>query len=732
MRVFHNKPLQSRPLKAKTQLFNVAVLLSFICFGSYSAHAVVPAGFEETVITSGLQSPTAMAFAPDGRLFVCEQIGRLRIIQNGTLLPSPFADFSPVLMGEGEAGLLGVAFDPAFTSNRYIYLYYTRDGVPNGARRNHLVRVRASASNPNLMEAGSEVLLLNIGVPVSGAHNGGVIHFGRDGMLYVGVGEHGDTTLSQNLNSLGGKLLRLNVANYPGSMIPSDNPFVGQSGARGEIYSYGLRNPFTFNVDPVNGRIYINDVGGNQEEINQAVSGANFGWPTCQGGPCGNSAYTDPVFSYPKGGLGGCAITGGTFYRGTQFPAEYNGHYFFSDFCGNFIRRLDSNNTQTLWGSDFDAPVDLQVGPDGMLYSLERVDPYQTPNFLAEVTRIRYVGSGVNSPPTAQAGATPANGPAPLTVTFSGAGSSDPNGDTLTYSWNFGDASTGTGLSVSHTYTSSGTYTTTLTVSDGRGGTDTDTETITVGNGTPTGVIATPPATLFYRGGDTLSYSGTASDPEDGTLPASAFSWLVAFHHDTHSHPFLGPITGVRSGTFQIPQVGETSTNVWYRIRLTTTDSGGLTHVATRDVFPSTMTFTLQTVPPGLQALVDGGPVTTPQPTGSVVGMQRGIGVTSPQTLGGRSYEFASWSDAGAQNHTITMPSANMTYTATFREITPSNRCDVNNSGATDIVDVQQAVNQAIGFTPCSTADINLDTQCNVIDVQRVVNAILGGTCVTP
>ncbi len=714
--MLHNNPLQSRPLNAKAQLFNVAALLSCICFGSYSAHAVVPTGFEETIIATGLVQPTAMTFAPDGRLFVLEQAGRVRIIQNGTLLPTPFASLS--VRSDWERGLLGIAFDPNFATNRYLYLYYTTT-----SNRNRLSRFRASATNPNLVEAGSEIqLIADVGIN-AGNHNGGAIKFGLDGMLYVAIGEHGDTSNSQNLSSLGGKILRLHVTNYPNSIIPSDNPFVSQSGARGEVYAYGLRNPFTFNVDAQNGRIYINDVGGvGDEEIDQGASGANYGWPTCPGGACSIAGITSPVFSYRRVN-GACAITGGTFYRGTNFPAEYAGHYFFSDYCGNFIRRLRPDNTAVDWGTGFGAPVGLEVGPDGHLYVLEWE--------AGEVTRIRFAGSSSNANPTVSVSATPTSGQAPLTVAFT-ATASDPDNDPLTYSWDFGDSSSGTTRTPSHTYTRAGSYTARVTVSDGRGGSASATASISVGNAAPIAVIATPVNGARYRAGDTLTLAGSATDSEDGVLPASAFSWLVRFHHDTHFHPVLGPLVGSSTASFQTASVGEVSTNVWYRLTLTVTDSGGLTHSVTRDIHPSTVTYTLQTQPGGLQVLVDGTLMSSPQIVGSVINMQRGIGVTTPQTLSGRTYEFVSWSDGGTAEHSINAPITSTTYTATFRDITAGNNaCDVNTSGASDIVDVQICVNQAIGVAGCSTGDINNDTQCNVIDVQRVVNAVLGGACVT-
>jgi glucose/arabinose dehydrogenase len=695
------------------------VLFAFCLPFSSTAHATVPTGFDEMVLASGLVQPTAITFAPDGRLFVLEQPGRVRIVKDGALLSAPFLTL-PVL-NDGEQGLLGIAFDPNFATNRYLYLYYTvARSDPSGGRHNRLSRFRASAANPDLVEAGSEVHLIpNVGILSANPH-GGALDFGQDGMLYVAIGEHGDPNNSQNLGSLGGKMLRLNVANYPGSMIPADNPFVGTSGARGEIWAYGLRNPFTFNVDSQDGRIFINDVGGGgDEEINPGVRGANYGWPTCPGGPCNNSIYTDPVYSYAR--FPGCAVTGGAFYRGSNFPAAYAGEYFFSDYCGNFIKRLPATRVPLDWGANFGAPVGLEVGPDGSLYVIEWS--------AGEVTRIRYTGTASNRSPSVTASGSPTNGPAPLTVSFTATGT-DPDNDPLTYVWNFGDnSSTSTIRNPTHTYDIRGNFNAGVTVSDGRGGTALAAVPVSVGNSTPTAAITAPPMSLRYRAGDLISITGTATDPEDGVLLAAAFSWTIRFHHDTHFHPVSGPSAGTTTQSLTVPSIGETSTNVWYRVLLTATDSGGLSHTVTRDILPSTTTFTVQTSPAGLQVLVDGTPATAPQAVGSVVGMQRSVGVNSPQTLNGRTYAFVSWSDAGTQTHTINAPPINTLYTATFQDITSP--CDLNNDGSANISDVQLCVNQAIGITACSTGDINRDTSCNVIDVQRAVNAALGGACVS-
>jgi glucose/arabinose dehydrogenase/PKD repeat protein len=617
----------------------------------------VEEGFQETLITGGLIVPTAMDFAPDGRLFVAEKGGSLRVIKNGQLLPTPFVTVNADQFG--ERGLLGVTFDPDFVNNRFVYVYYSHAVGP----KNRVSRFRASVSNPDVAEAGSEqVILDNIPIlPGSCCHNAGAIHFGLDGKLYIATGDGGERSLnSQELTNLNGKILRIN----PDGTIPVDNPFVGQAGAYAEIWAYGFRNPFTFAVHPLTGKIYVNDVGAAAwEEINELQRGANYGWPLCEGpqgtgvGNCSAPGFTYPIHAYDRSI--GSAITGGVFYTGSSFPAAYSGNYFFGDYASGWMRRMDQSGQVHLF-LDSGRPVDIKIGADGSLY-------YADINEGA-VYKVEYVSGNLN--PTAVINAAPVSGPAPLAVSFDSLGSTDPDGDPLTFSWNFGDGSpAASGATTAHTYTVAGLYTATLTANDGRGGTGTATRVISVGSA-PTASILTPLAGATYAGGEIIGFSGSGTDPDDGALPASAFSWTVVFHHDTHTHPFLGPIPGVMSGSFQIPQIGHTETNVWFRIHLTVTDSSGLRHSVFRDIVPNKVTLTLNTNIPGLSLALDGQPLPAPQTFESVVGVIRSIGAPSLQTVGGVQYEFVSWSDGGATTHNITTPAANATYTATFREIT--------------------------------------------------------------
>jgi glucose/arabinose dehydrogenase/subtilisin family serine protease len=324
-------------------------------------------GFTASLVANGLNDPTAMAFAPDGRIFVAEQGGRLRVIKNGALLPNEFV--AVATDPSGERGLLGVAFDPNFATNQFVYVYYT---ATTPTIHNRVSRFTASG---DVAVAGSETVILELNsLSTAENHNGGAIHFGLDGKLYIGVGENANGANAQTLTNLLGKMLRIN----PDGSIPSDNPFFASaSGVNRAIWALGLRNPFTFAIQPGTGRIFINDVGQNTwEEINDGIAGSNYGWPASEG-PTADPSFRSPLFAYGHGTspTTGCAIAGGAFYNPptAQFPSDFVGDFFFADLCSGWIRRFDPvSATVTDFANGISAPVDLQVGADGSLYFLSR------------------------------------------------------------------------------------------------------------------------------------------------------------------------------------------------------------------------------------------------------------------------------------------------------------------------------------------------------------------------
>ncbi|MGH3659172.1 MAG: PKD domain-containing protein, partial [Micromonosporaceae bacterium] len=309
-------------------------------------------------------------------------------------------------------------------------------------------------------------------------------------------------------------------------------------------------------------------------------------------------------------------------------------------------------------------PVDLKIGPDGDLFYVDMEG--------GSVHRITYAA---NQPPTARITASPTNGGVPLTVSFDGRGSTDPESGPLAYSWDlngdgtFGDA---TGQTATHTYTAQGTYTARLRVTDDQGATGVASVTITAGNSAPVAVIDAPSSSRTWNVGEPISFSGHATDAQDGSLPPSALSWSLNLHHcysqtDCHLHQ-LQTFSGVTGGSFAAP---DHPYPCWLELQLTATDSGGLTSTTSVRLDPRTVVLTFKTNPGGLKLsgiLANESTLTTPFSVRVVVGSANSVSAPSPQTFNRSTYYWSSWSDGGPQNHIITAPASNTTYTATYRK----------------------------------------------------------------
>ena len=351
----------------------------------------------------------------------------------------------------------------------------------------------------------------------------------------------------------------------------------------------------------------------------------------------------------------------------TNYPAEYDGALFFADYSRDCIwvmhkglNGLPAPGQIRTFVAGAANPVNLEIGPGGDLFYADFDG--------GTIRRIRYTSS-VNQPPTAVASATPTSGSGPLTVNFNGSGSSDPNGDMLTYAWDLdgdGTFDDSTASQPSYTYTQQGSYTATLRVTDPGGLSDTDAVVISVGNTAPTATIASPAAGTTWRVGDVINFSGSASDVQDGPLPPSALSWQLILHHcpsNCHTHE-IQSFSGVAGGSFTAPDHEYPS---YLELRLTATDSGGLSDTKVLRLDPRTVVLSFQTIPGGLQLTVGS---TTNSATFSrtvIVGSSNTVSAISPQTKGKKTYSFNSWSDGGAQTHVITAPAAATTYTARFR-----------------------------------------------------------------
>ena len=320
-------------------------------------------GLVEQVGADSLDSPVSMAIAPDGRVFVCEQSGRLRVVRDDKLLSRPFVTVPTAAFQ--EEGLLGVTFAPDFTKSKRLYVCYS---ALTPTRRNVIAMYLARGDTA----AGEGTIVYEFDTHADHMHVGGALRFGRDGMLYASSGESGDGTRSHSLASTAGKIVRI----QPDGRLPRDNPFPRETrGRHGAIWARGLRNAFAFDIHPRTGRMLINDVGGDRfEEVNEGRRGADYGWPVAEG-PIAHPPFVDPLHAY--GHDDGCAITGGTFYAPAK-PAlgrEWLDGYFFSEYCANEIRWLSPEKTPRLvrFGkTSVPGPVDLRVGADGSLWYLAR------------------------------------------------------------------------------------------------------------------------------------------------------------------------------------------------------------------------------------------------------------------------------------------------------------------------------------------------------------------------
>jgi glucose/arabinose dehydrogenase/PKD repeat protein len=728
-----------------------------------SAAVPVPAGFQEEVVFSGLTQPTAVRFADDGRVFVAEKSGLIKVFDNlSDTTPTVFADLRTQVHNFWDRGLLGLALDPGFPADPWVYVLYTHDAAvggtaprwgsvggtsdgcptPPGATADGCVvsgRLSRLEAAGNVM-FGSERVLIEDWCQQYPSHSIGSLAFGPDGALYVSAGDgasfnfvdygqdgspvnpcgdppggvggamspptaEGGALRSQDLRTSGdpvgldGTILRVDPAT--GAGLPG-NPLAGSADPNARrIVAYGLRNPFRITVRPGTEEVWAGDVGWNDwEEINRLTDPTdstvdNFGWPCYEGDSrqggydaanlaicenlyaAGSSAVVAPYFRYHHNDLvlpndvcprGGSSVAGVSFafYEGGSYPAEYRGALFFADYTRRCIWAIppdqdglpDVSKRRTFVAAAAQ-PVDVQIGPGGDLFYVD---------LGGTIRRIRYFSQ--NQPPVAVISAEPTSGPAPLTVDFDGTASSDPDGDPITYAWDLdGDGAfdDSTSPSPAYTYAQAGTYTPTLRVTDPSGATGTAGVTITAGNAPPLATIDAPAADTRWRVGDTVAFSGHALDEQDGSLPASALSWSLILHHcpsTCHEHP-LQTLSGVDSGSFVAPDHEYPS---HLELRLTATDSGGLTHTASRVLGPETVRLDFATEPSGLALTVGSTTQTAPFSRTVIAGSSVSVSANSPQGLAGQTYEFVSWSDEKAQTHEV-VADGPATYTATFRVV---------------------------------------------------------------
>jgi glucose/arabinose dehydrogenase len=660
--------------------------------------SLLPAGFVDALVTP-VANPTSVAFTPDGGMLVTSQGGELWMVRQDQVLNTPVLDLSNRLCVNAFRGLLGLAVDPDYVNNHYIYLYYTfknSGGCPIYNAFSPGNRVARFTVTDDVADPASEFVLLD-NIPSPGGHEGGDLQFGKDGYLYISVGDGycdyaansgcaGENDASRDQNILLGKILRVTTTGD----IPANNPFQGEGTARcgqtgrtepgnkcQETFASGLRNPFRMAFDPnaENTRFFVNDVGQEVwEEINLGQPGADYGWNVREG-HCANGSTTDcgpppqgmtnPIVDYNHS-TGCSSITGGAFVPRGIWPVEYDGVYLFADYVCGKIFALGADATYAPFASELgnSSATSMRFGPAGTNQALY----YTSYADGGQVRRISYIGD-VNQPPMAHVTVDPAWGEVPLWVRFDAGLSSDPDGDTLAYTWNFGDGTTpDTGEQVLHKYETRGHYIAVVSVSDPEGAVATANVRIDVGNTPPTPSITTPAASLRFVVGQAITLTGRAADREDGPLPDPSLQWSVLLHHNTHTHPFLLSTAGNRIMIQAPPPENlQAALTSYLELRLAATDSQGLTSVITRTLRPQWVAMTFTTQPANLPLLIEGLPVSTPRSVISWPGYK--LNVAAPAyTMPDGPRKLLRWNDGNTEAaRTIISPFFFATYTAVYQ-----------------------------------------------------------------
>ena len=655
-----------------------------------NVQAQLPANFVDEPVISELSQPVSMVFLPDGRLLVLQKGGTIVVADpSQSWSTATYMTIANIESGN-ERGLLDITLDPNFETNGYFYLYYSPDS-PEGFRISRFTHQENMGGLTSTGSYSSEFVVwteqwpgtvnTNVGVYQPCCHYGGGLDFGPDGKLWLTIGDKFNGENAQDRASSAGSIIRLN----PDGTVPDGtdgwpaNPYINNSDGWDEyIWAYGIRNPFRARWDLSTERFLVGEVGGNDQDRSQedlhlvkaeaAYAGLDYGWPRCEG----QAPYDDfpncdiagtlaePVYAYPHTTAtpDGGSITGGFIYRGTSFPAQYHGVYFFGDYAVGYIRYITFEaGDPTLVSGAFDFQpaagmvVALEEGPDGALYYAQ---------ISGAVRRIVYDGL------TVTASAAPTSGVAPLTVSFDG-DATNTNG-TPTYTWIFGDGTSANGLSdpaVSHTYTSDGHYTAVLKATVGT--TTAQAEPIAIQMGEPPAAkILAPMDGAFFRAGDIVSFSG-----DDNVQPGNSV-WDIRFGHNDHFHPVLDDYVGT-SGSFSIPTSGhDYSDSTRYEITLTVTEENGLSDTDVVNVYPDKANVTYESVPSGIPVTVDAIARSTPYTVDDLKGFERNISAPEMRCIEGVKYVFDSWSDGGALEHTLVVPNADITLTATF---TSSGEC---------------------------------------------------------
>jgi glucose/arabinose dehydrogenase len=767
--------VRGRPWFLSARVVAAAIILAVIALTLLSspdgatAAAATPFGFRDEVVFDGLTNPTAVEFSEDGRVFVAEKSGLVKVFDGlSDATPTTLADLRTNVHNFWDRGLLGMALDPDFPTEPYVYVLYTYDAVPGGAAprwgtaketadpcpsppgatadgcvvTGRLSRLRVDADTT----VGGEQVLVEDWCQQYPSHSVGDLGFGADGALYASGGDgasfyfvdygqgggggptprnpcgdppsgvggaqtppsaEGGALRSQDLRTggdpvgLDGTVLRVDPAT--GEALP-DNPLVRATDPNARrVVAYGLRNPFRFTVRPGTSEIWFGDVGWDGwEEVGRvgnptASPVKNFGWPCyenanrqagydgadlsiCENLYGAGSTVARPYFAYNHAAqvvpgescpTGTSSVTGLAFYEGGPYPSKYDGALFVADYSRNCIwaMRKGANGlpdpaTVETFVAGAATPIALQIGPGGDLFYADFGG--------GKIHRLRYFGA--NQPPVARATANPSSGPTPLAVSFDGTASEDPDGEALSYAWDLdGDGAydDSTAPRPTYSYPAAGTYRVQLKVTDSGEASDILDQPLEIaaGNSPPRVTIASPLPGTTWKVDDNISFSGSASDEEDGVLPNSALSWELIIHHCSprdpaacHEHT-VQTLPNTASGSFVAPDHGYPS---YLELRVTATDSGGLTDAQSLRLEPRTTQMNFRTKPTGLRLVVGTTKAKTPFGRTVIVGSTNSISAPSAQSRGKVRYRFRGWSNGGGRVQEVVASPADTTYKATY------------------------------------------------------------------
>jgi glucose/arabinose dehydrogenase len=702
-------------LKSFARCFTVASLwlLATLARAEYVVENLTP--------TTDINEGVALAHAPDGRIFIAERSGQLKVYQNGQVSTV----FTLSTVTDLEQGLLGITLHPSFAINGYLYIFYTK----SDATRHLIERVRIDSTNRVV----GRQLLMTLDPIENGFHNGGDLQF-FEGFLYITTGDSQNSANSQNLDNTRGKILRVTENGQPAP----DNPFYGSGTLQKQsIWCYGLRNPFRLVANAKAKKLFVLDVGNLWEEVNDITNPGplyNYGWGHPQGGDgvqTETNLFVNPLFTFATGTLGN-ALTNGLLYNPDvpRYPASLTNQLIIKDFLRTEMRVFDWTQPNPVSTAFFNSPhffvLGMSVGIDGYIY-------YNEYSATGNLMRLKYDSSAlptiVNQP---QSQTVLATQPFSFRVDVSG---SEP----LRYQWQFNnvnipDATQATFAVKRAVAAMTGSYR--VVVSNAVGTVTSESVQLTVNpfNNAPTINITAPLPSLTWEADQVITFAATATDVEDGELDASRFKWQIdLFHEDTvgsrHSHPGASP-QGVKSGTFVAGSQGEKSPNIWYRFILNVTDSAGITSSSFVDVYPRLISATAATVPAGLAIELNQKSANSPTTQQLVANANvQVLNAPTPQVIGNTRYDFVRWDHGGLANQTFTAPRVNTTYTARYQATTITEQIpylgvkakiagrveaenyDVGSEGYLDLNgggDVAYRPFDGVGTQPCSEGGFNI------------------------